>query len=255
MTTIGLLHPGEMGCAIGAELRRAGHTVLWASQGRGPDTVARAGAAELVDVETVAELGRQSTVILSVCPPAAALPTAQSLSRFEGIYVDANALAPATTLQIAAAIASSGGRFVDGGIIGRPPTQDGDVRLYLSGDPAEQVAELFDATVVDTRVLGTRIGSASAIKLAYAAWTKGTMALLLAAYRFAEAEQVGADLRREWSESLPHLAAQHAGAESAAAAKGWRWVGEMEEIAAAFEATGLPGGFHRAASDIFGREG
>ena len=35
--------------------------------------------------------------------------------------------------------------------------------------------------------------------------------------------------------------------------KAWRWVAEMEEIAATFEAAGLPGGFHHAAAEIYGR--
>lgn len=252
-STIGLLHPGEMGCAIGAELVRAGHRVLWASADRGPATAARAAAAGLLDVGTVAELSAGSSVILSVCPPAAARATAESVAGFTGIYVDANAIAPDTTRELAGLLAPRGIRFVDGGIIGRPPTQLGDVRLYLSGEPAAEVAELFAGTVVSVPVLGPRIGAASAIKLAYAAWTKGTMALLIAAHDFAVAEQVADDLRREWAESIPQLAGQHAAATAAAEAKGWRWVGEMQEIAAAFTDAGLPGGFHQAAAAIFGR--
>ena len=41
-------------------------------------------------------------------------------------------------------------------------------------------------------------------------------------------------------------------ARRSADAKGWRWVGEMEEIAASFAAHGLPDGFHRAAAEVFG---
>jgi len=37
------------------------------------------------------------------------------------------------------------------------------------------------------------------------------------------------------------------------ARKAWRFVGEMEEIAASFEEAGLPGGFHRAAAEIYRR--
>jgi len=36
-----------------------------------------------------------------------------------------------------------------------------------------------------------------------------------------------------------------------AAAKGWRWIAEMEEIAATFAAAGQPDGFHLAAAEVF----
>jgi 3-hydroxyisobutyrate dehydrogenase-like beta-hydroxyacid dehydrogenase len=46
-TTIGLLHPGEMGAAVGRCLAGAGHRVLWVPEGRGPASAARAEAAEV----------------------------------------------------------------------------------------------------------------------------------------------------------------------------------------------------------------
>jgi 3-hydroxyisobutyrate dehydrogenase-like beta-hydroxyacid dehydrogenase len=65
--TIGLLHPGEMGAAIGEALRASGQTVLWASAGRGAVTAERADGAGLEDVGSIEELSRRSDVILSVC--------------------------------------------------------------------------------------------------------------------------------------------------------------------------------------------
>ena len=35
--------------------------------------------------------------------------------------------------------------------------------------------------------------------------------------------------------------------------KGWRWVGEMEEIAHSMAAHDLPTGFHEAAAEVFRR--
>ncbi len=46
---IGLLHPGEMGAAVGGCLAGLGHTVRWASAGRGAATAARARHAGLAD--------------------------------------------------------------------------------------------------------------------------------------------------------------------------------------------------------------
>jgi 3-hydroxyisobutyrate dehydrogenase-like beta-hydroxyacid dehydrogenase len=245
---VGLLHPGEMGAAIGAVLRSRGTAVLWASEGRSDATAARARSAGLADAGTVAELARNANVILSVCPPHAAGDVGRSVAGFGGVYVDANAVAPATVRAIAGGFA----RFVDAGIVGPPPVSS-PTHLYLSGDEAQRIADLFSGTLVDARVVSDRIGGASAVKATYAAWTKGTAALLLAIREVARVEGVEEALVAEWRESLPALVERLAGAESSARKKGWRWVGEMEEIAAAFAAAGLPDGFHRAAADVFRR--
>jgi hypothetical protein len=105
---------------------------------------------------------------------------------------------------------------------------------------------------VTARVLGRR-SATHRLKMAYASWTKGTAALLLAIREVARSEGVEEALLAEWRESIPELEARLASAERSAAAKGWRWVAEMEEIAATFEAAGAPPGFHRAAADVFRR--
>ena len=242
-----MLHPGEMGAAIGGVLRQSGIDVLWASEGRSEATHTRAARAGLTDAGTVDELAQMSDVILSVCPPYAAADVAAAVGDFAGVFVDANAISPATSRQIAASLSA----FVDGGIIGGPPSETAGPRLYVSGGNTARVLELFAGTLVDARVVSERIGDASALKMVYAAWTKGSAALLLAIHEVAQTEGVADELLEEWRESLPDLEARLASAERSAAAKGWRWVAEMEEIAATFEAAGAPGGFHRAAADLF----
>jgi 3-hydroxyisobutyrate dehydrogenase-like beta-hydroxyacid dehydrogenase len=249
--TIGLLHPGEMGAAVGAALRAAGQRVLWASAGRSAATAERAAAAGLEDVAEVHELRRRSDVILSVIPPGEAATVASLLEGFGGIYVDANAIAPETTRHVGRIIEAAGGRFVDGGIIGGPPVKTGDTHLYLSGPDAVEVSELFAGTVVGVHVMGSAIGDASAVKMAYAAWTKGTAALLLAVREYARREGVEDALLDQWDLSQPRLRAQWARASESATNKGWRWVAEMQEIASALGAAGLPSGFHEAAAEVF----
>ena len=247
--TIGLVHPGEMGAAIGAALRAAGQTVLWASSGRGAATTARAEHAGLEDAGTTEELARRSDVVLSVCPPHAAVDLARSFAGFPGVYLDANAVSPATSRQIAGLV----GRYVDGGIVGPPPRTPETTRLYLSGAEAPFAADLFTGTTIDVRVVSDDPGAASAVKMAFAAWTKGTSALLLAIRALARMEEVEETLLEEWRTSLPHLPEQSVAAARSALGKGWRFVGEMDEIADAFLAAGLPDGFHRAAAEIYRR--
>jgi 3-hydroxyisobutyrate dehydrogenase-like beta-hydroxyacid dehydrogenase len=251
--TIGLLHPGEMGAGIGAALVEAGYTVTWASSRRSPASAGRAASANLIDVGTVEAMVDRCQVIMSVCPPAHAVAVANEVAGFAGLYLDANAIAPATARRVAAVIESGGGRYVDGGIIGGPPTPTYGPHLYLSGLAAPEMGRLFAATTVDARVLSEDQSAASGIKMCFAAWTKGTSALLLAIRALAMAEGVEGPLLDEWHSSMPELERRSLTAGQQAATKGWRWVGEMEEIAATFRSAGLPDGFHLAAAELFAR--
>jgi 3-hydroxyisobutyrate dehydrogenase-like beta-hydroxyacid dehydrogenase len=255
MTTIGLLHPGDMGAAVGAAARANGHRVLWASEGRGTDTWARAATAELEDVGTLPALAAASHVVLSVCPPHAAPDVARAVAaqRFGGLYVDGNAVAPATAREIAAIVEPSGARYVDGGLIGPPPEKPGTTRLYLSGADAARIAALFATGPLEAIVLPGDLTAASAIKMAYAAWNKGQQALLMSVRALAGAEGVDEALLAEWQRSQPDLPRRSEAAARGSARKAWRWVGEMDEIAAAFAHAGLPDGFHRAAGEIYRR--
>ena len=255
---IGLLHPGEMGAAVASCLTARGHPVLWASAGRSAATAARAAAAGLADAGTVAELAAQAGVIVSVCPPHAAPAVARSVASagFTGLYADVNAVSPGTAREVRGIVQAAGASYVDGGVIGPPPDPEAPdgTRLYLSGGPAGRVRELFAGTAVQALIIeDSGPEAASAVKMAYAAWTKGTAALILAVRALAQAEGVADVLLSEWALSLPDLPARSLGAGRSASAKGWRWAGEMEEIAASMAAAGLPDGFHLAAAEIFRR--
>jgi 3-hydroxyisobutyrate dehydrogenase-like beta-hydroxyacid dehydrogenase len=249
--TIGLLHPGEMGAAVGRCLTAAGHEVLWVPEGRSAATRKRAAEAGL-DGCGWAEMAARSDVIVSICPPGAALEVARTVAGtgFGGLYLDANAISPATAGEVTAIVTAGGASCVDGGIIGTPPVTPGFIRLYLSGTRAVEVRELFTGSAVDARLIAPP-GTASAVKMAYASWTKGSAALLLTARALARAEGVEPALLEEWGISQPGLERRSAAAAESAAAKGWRWVGEMEEIAATMAAAGLPEGFHQAAAEVY----
>jgi 3-hydroxyisobutyrate dehydrogenase-like beta-hydroxyacid dehydrogenase len=253
VTTIGVLHPGEMGSVVAGAARGRGARALWTSEGRSGASRERAARHGLEDAGTLAALVRGSGVVASICPPEAALDLARQVAGlgFRGLYLDANAVSPATARAMADVVERAGGRFVDGGIVGPPPASPGTTRLYLSGDGADQVAALFSGTPLEAIVLDGGPGAASALKMAYAAWTKGSAALLLAVRALAVAEEVEDALVREWERSLPGLPARAETALRGNAPKAWRFVGEMEEIAATFEAAGLPAGFHQAAAEIY----
>ncbi len=255
MTTIGLLHPGEMGASVGAAARAGGGRVLWASDGRSTDTWARAATAELDDAGSVAALVAASDVVLSICPPHGAVDVAREVAAagFRGLYVDGNAIAPETARKVAAIAQAAGATYVDGGIIGPPPDKPGTTRLYLSGPAADRIAAVFVPGPLEAVVLPGDLTAASAIKMAYAAWTKGSQALIMNVRALAAAEGVDEALLAEWVRSQPDLPKRSENAARGTARKAWRWVGEMQEIAATFADAGLPDGFHLGAEEIYRR--
>jgi 3-hydroxyisobutyrate dehydrogenase-like beta-hydroxyacid dehydrogenase len=199
---------------------------------------------------------RQSDLFLCVVPPAAALSVAQAVAEALRaaprplLYVDCNAVSPQTARQIGDAIRGAGGRFVDGGIIGPPPGQRGATRFYISGPHCPEVEEL-NAFGLHFLPLGGEIGTASALKMCYAAVTKGTAAVWLQLLVAAQALGVLEALRKElalgqsgaWERmqsylpTVPHRAG--------------RWVGEMEEIAATFGAVGMTPELFQGAAQVY----
>lgn len=250
--TVLLLHPGAMGASIGAALRGNGHNVTWLSASRSEATRVRAERAGLNAVATLDEATAEAEVVISVCPPEAAAEVAAAVAEtgFTGIYVDANAVSPATAARISERFRE---RTVDGGIIGPPAWREGATRLYLSGAQAARIAALFDGTPVDARAIDGGVGAASALKMCYAAFTKGSSALLLAVRALAESNGVTGELLGEWDISQPGLASRSANTAKSTSPKAWRFAGEMREIAATFRAADLPDGFHQAAADLYAR--
>jgi 3-hydroxyisobutyrate dehydrogenase-like beta-hydroxyacid dehydrogenase len=252
---IGFLHPGAMGISLAATAKNSGHTVFWASEERSRQTHARAAEHNLVEVRSLNELCDICSVIVCVCPPHAAEQVARQTleASFDGLYLDANAISPQRAKLIGRLMDEAGVRFIDGGIIGGPAWEPGRTWLYLSGEHAERVTECFSGGPLETCIVGEEIGSASALKMCYAAYTKGTTALLCAILATAEELGVRMDLQRQWSRNGSDFADQAVSRVRRATVKAWRFTGEMDEIAATFAEAGVPAGFHEAAGEIYCR--
>ncbi|MFF1785578.1 DUF1932 domain-containing protein [Kitasatospora sp. NPDC058243] len=256
MTTITILHPGEMGAAVAAQAVLRGHRVLWVDAGRSTATRDRASAAGL---EAVPDLGLAlgtSDVALSICPPAYADEVARAVAAraFRGIYVDANAISPSRASEIASVIAEAGGTPLDGSIIGPPPGGSIGARLYLSGEPGPgaQVVKLFTETKVDPRLLDRPIGAASALKMAFASYQKSARTLVGLAHGLADEHGVTDQLVEEGRKMAGPLLADREYLGSVAR-RAWRWDAEMLEIAAALDEAGFPADLARATAEVLGR--
>ena len=252
---VGVLHPGAMGAAVGSALRPRAGAVIWAAGGRSRATAKRAELADLVGVPDVAALARRSDVIVAVCPPHAARELAAEVAAaLDGtgrapVYVDANAVSPATVRQIAARLGAD--HVVDGAIIGPPAWEPGHTVLWLSGPAAGDVAALFTGSPFAARVLGPAVGTASALKACFALQSKALPAIWLEIAAAARGFGVEQELAGELERAGVDYAAALARATGGAADKAWRWAGEMDEAGDALADAGLPDGFSRAAAEVY----
>ncbi|NNE89903.1 MAG: NAD(P)-dependent oxidoreductase [Silicimonas sp.] len=254
--TIAMLMPGDMGHAVGGALREHGHDVITCLDGRSDHTCALATKGGLRDVGTLNAAVGEADLILSILPPAAALQLAKQVAKAMAstgktpAYVDCNAIAPETVIAVGDVITKAGATFIDAGIIGLAPGKGTPPRFYASG-PQHELLLALDGHGIQVIGLGPVIGQASAIKMTYAALTKGTWtlqtAVLLAAEQLgvttallSEFENSQAAALKSMRASIPFLPADSA-----------RWVGEMEEIAKTFADAGVTPLFHEGAADIF----
>ena len=253
---IGVTSPGDMGQAVALRLKATGREVYVALEGRSARTAELGRVPGLSDCGTLDALVDTCDAIFSVLNPGAAVDNARNVAaamraaKKPLIYVDCNAIAPQTAREIETIIRDAGGSFVDGGIIGSPPRGKTKTKLYVSGPEAAALSEIVDEQLI-VRVVGERAGDASAVKMCYASFTKGTMALgmeLLIAARKLGVEQA---LDKELTESNADMYQSVVGRCSSMPPKAYRWVPEMREIAKTYEGVGMTPRIFLGAADMY----
>jgi L-threonate 2-dehydrogenase len=233
---VAIVAPGEMGSAVAARLGERGVKVTTSLAGRSAASAARAERARMTAVADDDALIDGADFFLSICPPAEAVALAQRLrpaltrAHKKPIYVDCNAISPATAVEIGAVLEPTGCRYVDGGIIGPPPPPSGAAtRIYVSGEAAGDVAGL-SAFGVPFPALDGPVGAASALKMSYGGITKGFTAIAVAMVLGAARAGSAAALYKELEASQPHLLGWLTRQVPRMPAKAYRWVAEMEEV-------------------------
>ena len=234
---IAVIAPGEMGSAVGRTLREGGARVVTTLDGRSEASIARAERAGFAAVDGRERLAAEADFILSIVPPGEALGLARQMAPLlaraarKPVYVDCNAVAPETATRIGDALAATGCAYIDAAIIGPPPAASSRTMFYASGDAAPKLLRLAELGL-KVRVLDAPAGAASALKMSYAGITKGLTGLGAAMMLGASRSGADAALRQELAESQPHLLAWLARQVPSMYPKAYRWVAEMEEIAA-----------------------
>jgi 3-hydroxyisobutyrate dehydrogenase-like beta-hydroxyacid dehydrogenase len=246
-----------MGVGVGAALAGRGLDVVTCLAGRSEESWARAKRADFRDLPDLEALIGEADLVLSILPPAAAPALAREVAAAmvragsAPPYADCNAVSPETSRAIGETIGAAGADFIDGGIVGAAPGKsDTPVRPYVSGPCAELMAAL-DGPEIAVRPCGAEIGRASAVKMCYAAVSKGTNTLHTAALIAAEALGVGETLNAEFAQSMPAAYRRMRALVPRLPADAARWIGEMEEIARTLESVGVTPRFHQGARDVF----
>ncbi|MCB0115192.1 MAG: NAD(P)-dependent oxidoreductase [Caldilineaceae bacterium] len=253
---IGIVSPGDMGHVVGQVLREDGLRVITCLAERSDRTKALAKQAGLEDLPSYADLVVNADAIFSILVPAEAPALAEQIAqairktRSSPLYVDFNAISPATARSVGKVIEEAGGRFVDGSIIGPPPRTVGATRFYVSGRDAGELEVLNDYGL-HVIPIGQRVGDASALKMCYAALTKGLTALSTELMVAAQALGVAEALDAEFRQSQSAMLARMERGLPTMPPKSRRWVGEMEEIADTFASVGLTPNILRGAADIY----
>lgn len=253
---IAILGAGAMGGNVGAALSRAGFTVSTLTHGRSGETITRAAKANMQPKQNLTQLLNDTDIFLSIMPPALALDIAQKVAteaktnNLSFTFVECNAISPDHTKQIAALFQGTNIKFIDAGIIGGPPNTDGyKPVLYISGANCDKLTQT-DNSAFSIHNLGGEIGRASGMKMVYASITKGTNALLTAAFLTANnlglLDELSAELKSSQTEMYNRATnnIQRLPADAA------RWAPEMAEIAQTFKSAGAPDGFHLGAEQM-----
>ena len=254
--TVAIISPGDMGHSVGRALGEHGLDVITCLAGRSDRTRKLAKLGRFRDVPSLEAMVSEADLVVAILPPSAALKTAGQVAEAMASagkkrpYADCNAVSPETTRGIGKEITRVGADYIDGGIIGSPPGKGVPTRFYVSGERADIMTEL-NGKGIDVRPIGAEIGRASAIKMCYAALTKGTNTLYTAVLVAAEVMGLTDELREEFLYSQQDAYKQMQARVPSLPPDSERWIGEMNEIAATFEAAGVTPRFHQGAAEVY----
>ncbi|WP_299951187.1 NAD(P)-dependent oxidoreductase [uncultured Ruegeria sp.] len=252
--TIGMIGAGEMGAALARVFGEAGHQVLSDLRGRSEETHTRAQEAG-IQAAHLLQVVAETDILFSVLPTQYAKEAAAEVADLieqtgkTPIFVEANAISPRLTCEIAGLITNAGAVAIDAGLVGAPPSETTRPRLYACGGDLSTL-RVLDQTGFDLVELSGGIGKASAFKMAYAAMTKGVNALLFNAMLAADAHDLLDTFLAEVEASQPQLAARARANIPRLPADAARWQDEMRQIAQSFEDIGLTSYFHHGAEAV-----
>ena len=251
---IGLIGLGEMGSEIGRYLVMNDLEVISVYEGRSEISKKRASKYKIRDAGSIEQLCKISDLVISIIPPDKAIETANLYTSYKNkdgqIYCDLNAISTITAKKIKLLLDDKKIDYVDGAIMGGPPTENYSPRIYLSGKLSEKL-NFLNGKGIELMVLKGSDFKASATKMVYASITKGSKALVAGALIAAKKNNVYDELIEELKYSEEYFSLVAKNQIPSIKHKAYRWVGEMNEISLTYKESGLTGGFHSEAENVY----
>ena len=251
---IGLIGLGEMGSEIGRYLVMNDLEVISVYEGRSEISKKRASKYKIRDAGSIEQLCKISDLVISIIPPDKAIETANLYTSYKNkdgqIYCDLNAISTITAKKIKLLLDEKKIDYVDGAIMGGPPTENYSPRIYLSGKLSEKL-NFLNGKGIELMVLKGSDFKASATKMVYASITKGSKALVAGALIAAKKNNVYDELMEELKYSEEYFSLVAKDQIPSIKHKAYRWVGEMNEISLTYKESGLTGGFHSEAENVY----
>ena len=189
MLRLGLLGFGEVGYTFAQGILEKGsdcvvyaHDLSQNDGWKGEQIRSRAAEAKANLVGSVEDLANESDIILGIVPSSASGSAAQAISQYlipgKG-YCDLSSASPAVKKEAAGIIQSTKGIFVDGAIMGAMVSYGFKVPIFVSGQDAQRIAGELINIGFNITFVGNKPGSASAVKMLRASFTKGIEALIV----------------------------------------------------------------------------
>ena len=251
---IGLIGLGEMGSEIGRYLVMNDLEVISVYEGRSEISKKRASKYKIRDAGSIEQFCKISDLVISIIPPDKAIETANLYTSYKNkdgqIYCDLNAISTITAKKIKLLLDEKKIDYVDGAIMGGPPTENYSPRIYLSGKLSEKL-NFLNGKGIELMVLKGSDFKASATKMVYASITKGSKALVAGALIAAKKNNVYDELMEELKYSEEYFSLVAKNQIPSIKHKAYRWVGEMNEISLTYKESGLTGGFHSEAENVY----
>ncbi|KAL9611465.1 MAG: hypothetical protein Q9167_003902 [Letrouitia subvulpina] len=265
-STIGIISIGEMGLGIAKLLQAHEYRVVTTVSNRSPTTQSRAASASIETFPSIDDLVLQTDYLLSIVPPHSALSTASSIASSSAVasrshplhYVDLNAISPCSARNVSSLFAQTANiRFVDGGIIGPPPSLSPPSQAGKWSKPSIPTSGPYPlpdhlSETLNSFRLSDTVGAASGLKMCFASLTKGLAAI--AVQSFSTAAQLGVlpELQRHLGSYSPKTLELAEKGVVGCQGKAGRWAGEMKEINECFEeAGGEEGEMFKGAAEVF----
>jgi 3-hydroxyisobutyrate dehydrogenase-like beta-hydroxyacid dehydrogenase len=188
MTKIAFIGMGEAGGLLAEGLIGAGadvhatYDILIHNDAKRPDLLAKTQKIGLSAAESAKDAVAGADVVIAAVVSDQMVIAARNVAphlRAGQYYLDINSASPRMKREAAELIEANGAFFVESAVMDLVPPHGYKVPMLLAGAKANELQAILAPFGMNVRAVGTKIGSASAIKMSRSVFMKGFTAILI----------------------------------------------------------------------------